>query len=99
MALKEIYRLITVREGEQTLTLPTFQAIIRQFGRLALKGNGPALRTYFGMVHGIEQRVAMQAAVEKANESQMRSVTDEDRAKAVMALFNKVKLRNDMTTK
>jgi hypothetical protein len=58
LALKEIYRLIAVREGEETLTLPTFQAMMRQLGRIALKRNGPALRTYFGIVEAIEQRLA-----------------------------------------
>jgi hypothetical protein len=94
LALKEIYRLITVREGEETLVLPTVQAIMRQLGRVALKGNGPALRTYFGIAQATEQRVAMQAAVERENEPQMRNVTDEQRVEAIMALFNKVKLRN-----
>ena len=95
LALKEIYRLIRVREGEQTLVLPTFQATMRQLGRIALKGNGPALRTYFGLVQAIEQRVAMQeAAAKTTNEAQMHNVTDEDRAKAVMALLIKVKLRD-----
>jgi hypothetical protein len=36
----------------------------------------------------------MQAAVERENEPQMRNVTDEQRVEAIMALFNKVKLRN-----
>jgi hypothetical protein len=75
LALKEIYRLITVREGEQTLVLPTVQAIVRQLGRVALKGNGPALRTYFGTAQAIEQRVAMQEA-KTENEPQRRNLTD-----------------------
>jgi Family of unknown function (DUF5681) len=92
LALKEIYRLITVREGEQTLTLPTIQAMMRQLGRIALKGNGPALRTYFGIVQAIEQRVAMQA-VETADKSQT-PVTDEDRLNAFMAFVSKTRLRD-----
>ena len=94
LALKEIYRLITLREGDQTIVLPTVQAMMRQLGRIALKGNGPALRTYFAMVQAIEQRVAMHADVKTENEPQMRNVTDEDRLEAVMALFNRVKHRD-----
>jgi hypothetical protein len=93
LALKEIYRLITVREGEQTLVLPTVQAIVRQLGRLALKGNGPALRAYFGIAQATEQRLAMQATIEKKNEPQLR-LTEEERVDAIMAIFNKVKLPN-----
>jgi hypothetical protein len=92
LALKEIYRLITVREGEQTLTLPTIQAMMRQLGRIALKGNGPALGTYFGIVQAIEQRVTMQAA-ETADNLQM-AVTDEDRLNAFMAFVSKTRLRD-----
>jgi hypothetical protein len=94
LALKEIYRLITVREGDQTIVLPTVQAIMRQLGRIALKGNGPALRIYLTMVQAIDQRVATQAAVKTVNEPQMSDVTDEDRAKAVMALLSKLRLRD-----
>ena len=92
LALKEIYRRITVREGDRTIVLPTVQAMMRQLSRIALKGNGPALRTYFAMVQAIEQRLAMHAEVKA--EPQMRKVTDEDRLEAVMALFNRVRLRN-----
>ena len=52
LALKDIYRLITVREGEQSLVLPTVQSIVRQLGRLAFKDNRPARRTYFGTAQG-----------------------------------------------
>lgn len=93
MALKEIYRLITVREGEQTQTMPTVQAIIRQLGRIALKGNGPALRAYLRIAQAIEERVAMQAAVKKENNPQMDKLTEEARLDAFMEFINRVKLR------
>jgi hypothetical protein len=46
------------------------------------------------MVQAIDQRVAMQAAVKTVNEPQMGVVTDKDRAKAVIALLSKVRLRD-----
>jgi hypothetical protein len=95
LALKEIYRLIAVREGERTLVMPTVQAVIRQLGRIALKGNGPALRTYLQIVQAVEERAAIQAAVKAENEPPMRILTNEERLEAVMALFNKVK-RHDL---
>ena len=61
LALQEAYRPITVREGDEVFTLPTIQAVMRQQGRLAAKGNGPAQRAVIGMVHAIEQE-ALQAA-------------------------------------
>jgi hypothetical protein len=93
LLLQEIYRLITVREGEQTLTLPTIQAMMRQLARIALKGNGAALRTYFGIVQAIDQRAARQAAVDSADKRQMR-VTEEARLNAFRAFINKVRLRD-----
>jgi hypothetical protein len=95
LALKEIYRLIAVREGDQTIVLPTVQAVIRQLGRIALKGNGPALRAYLAMVRTIEQSAAMQADLKAGNKPPTRIVTNEERLEAVMALFNKVK-RHDL---
>jgi hypothetical protein len=95
LALKEIYRLIAVREGDQTIVLPTVQAVIRQLGRIALKGNGPALRAYLAMVRAIEQSVAMQADIKAENKPPTRILTNEERLEAVMALFNRVK-RHDL---
>jgi hypothetical protein len=85
--------LIAVREGEQTLVMPTVQAVMRQLGRIALKGNGPALRTYLPMVQAIEERVAMQAAVKTPDKPQM-PVTDEARLNAFMAFMSKTRLRD-----
>ena len=95
LALKEIYRLIAVREGDQTIVLPTVQAVVRQLGRIALEGDGPALRAYLAMVRAIEQSAAMQADVKAENEPPMRILTNEERLEAVMALFNSVK-RHDL---
>ncbi len=83
--------MIAVREGDQTIVLPTVQAVIRQLGRIGLKGNGPALRAYLAMVRAIEQSVAMQADIRAKNEPPMRILTNEERLEAVMALFNRVK--------
>jgi hypothetical protein len=68
--------------------------MVRQLGRLALKGNGSALRTFFEVAQAIEQRVAMQAAVETADKPQMPKVTDRERAEALMAILRKVRLQD-----
>jgi transposase len=67
---------------------------LKQLSRIALKGNGPAIRTYFAVVQAIEQRVALQAAVKKAEEPQKSDVTDEDRVKVMIDFFNKMKRDN-----
>ena len=86
--------MIAVREGEQTLVMPTIQAVMRQLGRIALKGNGPALRTYLQIVQAVEERAAMQAAVETPDKPQM-PVADEARLNAFMAFMNKARLRDE----
>lgn len=89
LALEEGYRLITVREGAETLTLPVIQAVMRQLSRIGLKGNGPALRSFIGMVQTIEQREAMRTAAKEVEETYQREVTDEQRAKALAAFLAK----------
>src|SRR5205085_2700242 len=44
LALKEAYRLVTVREGDKVLTVPAIQAVLRSQVALAAQGNGPAQR-------------------------------------------------------
>jgi hypothetical protein len=82
LALQEAYRPITVREGDEVFTLPTIQAVMRQQGRLAAKGNGPAQRAVIGMVHAIEQE-ALQAATAATEGTENSDITDEDRMQVV----------------
>jgi hypothetical protein len=44
LAIREAYRLVTVREGDRTMRLPALQAVMRSQVALAAKGNGPAQR-------------------------------------------------------
>ena len=62
-----------MREGEETLTLPTIQAAMRQLARIGLKGNGAALRSFIEIVQTIEQGAAIQSALETADEAQSSS--------------------------
>ena len=95
LALKEIYRLIAVREGEQTQTLTTLQAVVRQLGRVALKGNGPTLRAYLGIAQAIEHRVATQTG--SPSNVQIHNITDEQRARALAAFLRRTNLHANGT--
>jgi len=88
LALQEAYRPITVREGDEVFTLPTIQAVMRQQGRIAAKGNGPALRHFIDRVHAIEQE-EVQAATTATEGIQYSDVTDEERAQALIALLER----------
>ena len=92
LALQEAYRPITVREGDKVSTLPTIQALMRQQGRLAAKGNGPAQRAFIDRVHAIEQD-EVQAATKAAETTQNSPVTDQDRAQALIALLERTGLK------
>jgi hypothetical protein len=60
LALSEAYRLVTVREGDKIRTVPALQAVLRALVALAAKGNGPAQRTVFETIQGIERELAAQ---------------------------------------
>jgi hypothetical protein len=90
LALQEAYRPITVREGDEVFTLPTLQALMRQQGRLAAKGNGPAQRAFIDRVYAIEQE-EVQAATTATEGIPYSSVTDEERAQALMAFLERTR--------
>src|SRR5260370_32382886 len=92
LALQEAYRPITVREGDEVFTLPTIQAVMRQQGRIAAKGNGPAQRAFIDRVHAIEQE-EVQAATTATEGIEYSSVTDEERAQALIALLERTGLK------
>lgn len=60
LALKAAYRLVTVREGDKTRTMPAIEAVLLSMFSLAAKGNGPAQRTIFEIVQAIERELAAQ---------------------------------------
>jgi Family of unknown function (DUF5681) len=61
LILKEAYRLVTVRDGENVLTLPAIQAVLRSLVARAAKGSGPAQRALIAAVIAIEQQRAAEA--------------------------------------
>jgi hypothetical protein len=71
LALKEAYRMVTVREGDKVTSLPAIQAVMRSQVALAVKGNGPAQRAMIAAIHALEQELATEtAAQEKAAAAQ-----------------------------
>src|ERR1700736_1478465 len=68
LALKEAYRLVTVREGDKIMRLPIVQAVLRSQLALAVKGHSPAQRSALAAIHALEYDVALEAeaAREKA---------------------------------
>ena len=54
IAIKEAYRLITVREGDRSERIPVIQAILRKVAVNAANGNTRAQRIYLDLVIGAE---------------------------------------------
>lgn len=52
--MEEAYRMVTLREGDQLITLPAIQAVFRAMGVSALKGNRFAQRTLAELVQQVE---------------------------------------------
>jgi hypothetical protein len=59
LALKEVYRPVTVREGDKILTLPAIQAVLRSMVAVAAKGNGPVQRFLIEVIQEIERENAV----------------------------------------
>jgi hypothetical protein len=67
LALKELYRLVPVREGDKLIKMPAIQAVLRSKVALAAKGNGPAQRALIEIARALEkERVAEMAAKKEA---------------------------------
>jgi hypothetical protein len=90
LALQEAYKLITVREGDEALTLPAIQAVMRQQLRLAAKGNGPAQRAVIAMIQAIEQE-KLQAATKAAEMIENLPRSDREIARALAAFIERTK--------
>src|SRR5947207_15541454 len=53
LVLKEAYRSITLREGENVVTMPMIQVVLRSQMARAAKGNGPAQGAVIAAVQAI----------------------------------------------
>jgi Family of unknown function (DUF5681) len=64
LALKEAYRLITVRDGDKTVRVPVLQAVLRSQLALAAKGHGPAQRAVVATIRAFEAEAAAEATAQ-----------------------------------
>jgi Family of unknown function (DUF5681) len=87
LALKEAYRPVTVKAGDNVITLPALQAILRCQVALAAKGNGPAQRAVIEAVQAIEREAAVRAAVEAKDKANERPMSDIEVARRIAFLL------------
>jgi uncharacterized protein DUF5681 len=94
LALQEAYKLITVREGDEVRALPMIQAVLRQQGRSAVKGNSPAQRDFIDRVQAIEQE-KLQAAAKAAETDPNSQVSNQQLARALAAFIQRTRHKHD----
>jgi hypothetical protein len=87
LALKEAYRLVTVREGDKVTSLPAIQAVMRSQFALAVKGNGPAQRAMIAAIRAMEQELAAEAAVKEKEEAERPPINYTDAARRIILLL------------
>jgi hypothetical protein len=83
LALKEAYRPVNVREGNEIITLPAIQAVLRSQVALAAKGNGPAQRDVIAAVQTIEREIEAQAASKEGALANQPAMSDLEFARRI----------------
>lgn len=95
LALKEAYRPVTVREGDNVISLPAIQAVVRSSFALAVKGNGPAQRAFFKLIDSIERESADSADLrheaEQKKAQRARDKVIEEARERIMANFDYIR--------
>jgi hypothetical protein len=89
LVLKEAYRSITLREGDNVLTLPAIQVVLRSQIARAAKGNGPAQRAVIEAVQAIEQELAAQVAIKEGVQAKEPPMSDLEVARRIAFILNK----------
>ena len=83
LVLQEAYRLVNVREGDNVITLPAIQAILRSQIALAAKGNGPAQRSVIEAVQAIEREIEAQVAAKDKAEAKKPKMSELEIARRI----------------
>jgi hypothetical protein len=91
LAMKEAYRLITVREGDKVMRLPAIQAVMRSQVALAAKGNGPAQRALIAAIHALEQEMSVEFVEAQKAEAAKPQYTIHEAARRVALLLHLAK--------
>jgi hypothetical protein len=91
LAIKEAYRLVTVREGDKVMRLPAIQAVMRSQVALAAKGNGPAQRALIAAVHALEQEMSAEFDATQKAEAAKPQYTIHEAARRIAFLLRLAK--------
>jgi hypothetical protein len=91
LALKEAYRLVTVREGDKVRTLPLIQIVLRTLAANGAKGNGPSARRLIELVQAIERESVAKAKIKEKAEADKRPMSDLEVARRIAFLLSRAR--------
>jgi hypothetical protein len=91
LALKEAYRLVSVKEGDKVITLPAIQAVLRSQVALAAKGNGLAQRTVIEAIQAIEREIEAHVAAKERALANTPAVSDLELARRIAFVLERGK--------
>lgn len=83
LVLKEAYRLVTVKDGDDIKSVPALQAVVRSTIAQAAKGNGPARRSLLELVGSAEAQEVKKGAATKDPELEARPMSNIEIARRI----------------
>jgi len=96
LLLKEAYRSVTVREGDQTVKMPALQAVMRSAIAVAAKGNVRGQRNLIEQVQAVEQERSIHGASASPEGPPMSEI---ESARAIAFLLAKAARERDKQEK
>ena len=96
LLLKEAYRSVTVREGDQTVKMPALQAVMRSAIAVAAKGNVRGQRNLIEQVQAVEQEHSIHGASASPEGPPMSEI---ESARAIAFLLAKAAREQDKQKK
>jgi hypothetical protein len=96
LLLEEAYRPVCVREGDEIVTLPAIQAVLRSHFALAIKGNWAAQRSVIEAVQAVEQGLAIEAAAKGAERPKMSNT---EIARRILFIFEAASFEGEPPSK
>lgn len=87
LILKEAYRPVRIKEGENIVTLPALQAILRGLVARAAKGDGPGQRTLIAIVQAVENTSVAKEKARTLTETKVPELSDFEAARRMVHIL------------
>ncbi len=89
LALQELFRPVSIREGDRVVKMPAVQAIVRSQIALAAKGNGPAQRAVIELTRALQGEGAAGAPPgSEQGKSPVKEISDLEAARRIAFILS-----------